>query len=147
MSEHPNKNRTIAILMNSLAGKGKAIKLLSVIENKLRNKQLKFNTFTQSWPPNFQGYTDAWLIGGDGTLNHFINRYPDIQVPVALFKGGSGNDFAWKLYGNKAVDAYIESALEGNTKKIDAGICNGKYFINGVGIGFDGEVALSLIHI
>ena len=29
----------------------------------------------------------------------------------------------------------------GKTRKIDAGICNGRIFLNCLGVGFDGEVA------
>jgi YegS/Rv2252/BmrU family lipid kinase len=144
MSALAFSNRMIGILINPLAGKGKAMKVLSLLENKLTKKQIHYKTFSLEWPQELEVFSEVWLIGGDGTLNHFINKYPDIQVPVALFKGGSGNDFAWKLYGNKSGDDYLESALRRITKGVDAGICNGRYFINGVGIGFDGEVVKAM---
>ena len=36
------------------------------------------------------------------------------------------------------IDKQINIALHGKVKKIDVGICNGKYYLNAVGIGFDG---------
>ena len=144
MSTHTFSNRMIAILINPLAGKGKAKKVLSLIENNLTEKQILFKTFSSAWPEELEIFSEVWLIGGDGTLNHFINKYPDIKVPIALFKGGSGNDFAWKLYGNKTVEDYLKGALSGICKRVDSGICNGRYFINGVGIGFDGEVVKAM---
>jgi diacylglycerol kinase (ATP) len=32
--------------------------------------------------------TEAWIVGGDGTLNYFINLYKEIAVPLVIFKGG-----------------------------------------------------------
>jgi diacylglycerol kinase family enzyme len=34
--------------------------------------------------------------------------------------------------------------LEAEPKLIDAGRCNERYFINGIGVGFEGEVAKAL---
>ncbi len=90
------------------------------------------------------GFTEVWIVGGDGTLNYFINKYPDCLIPLFIFKGGTGNDFAWKLYGNKKLDNCLQTALNASAKAIDAGICNEKFFLNGVGIGFDCEIVRSI---
>lgn len=132
--------KSIAIVYNNNAGKGKAIIIANHLEQKLERLKISFSVFENTLPENFDKYSNVWLVGGDGTLNFFINKYPEGNIPIALFKGGTGNDFAWKLYNNKTVDEYFDIALDGVPKKVDAGICNGKYFINGVGIGFDGEV-------
>jgi len=134
----------IAIVCNINAGKGKSAVILERLQQKATQLAIPYLVFTKSWPKNFEGFTSVWLIGGDGTLNYFINQHPHIHIPIALFKGGSGNDFAWKLYGNKSVDEYFEIVMKGGAGKVDIGICNNKYFINGVGIGFDGEVVKSM---
>ncbi len=136
--------RIIALVCNPKAGKGKGLLLLNKIVSVLRSGGFTFTAYSSVWPPHFIEFTEVWIIGGDGTLNFFINRYPEISLPMALFKGGSGNDFAWKLYGNKSAEDYLEMVIKGNIMKVDAGLCNGKYFINGVGIGFDGEVVRSM---
>ncbi len=132
--------KQIAITFNSKAGNGKAIAIVRQLQQKLHQLEIDCKSFSDQWPESFDQFSSVWLVGGDGTLNYFINKYPAIAIPIALFKGGSGNDFAWKLYGNKTTDEYFEIALHGAPKKTDAGICNGKYFLNGAGIGFDGEV-------
>jgi len=137
-------SKSIAILYNSRAGKGKAIRVANRISVKLSGLQYKFDAFEDVWPEDLKAYTDIWIIGGDGTLNYFINKYPDCNLPLVIFKGGTGNDFAWKLYGNRNLDDCLSIALDVLPKKIDAGICNGKYFLNGVGIGFDGEIVKSI---
>lgn len=134
----------IAIVCNSKAGNGKSAAIAGQLLQKLQQLKIDRESFSQHWPDNFDKFSAVWLVGGDGTLNYFINKYPSIAIPIALFKGGSGNDFAWKLYGNKTTNEYFEIALNGIAKKTDAGICNGKYFINGAGIGFDGEVVKAM---
>lgn len=134
----------IAIACNSKAGKGKAIVLAHCLQKKLKQLKIRHQLFTDDFPGHFDQFSAVWIVGGDGTLNYFINRYPSFRIPIALFKGGSGNDFAWKLYGNKTTDEYAEIALNEIPTKTDAGVCNGKYFINGAGIGFDGEVVKAM---
>jgi diacylglycerol kinase (ATP) len=48
------------------------------------------------------------------------------------------------LYGKTTVEKQIEHVLRSTPKPIDAGKCNERYFLNGVGIGFDGAVAKGL---
>lgn len=101
--------------------------------------------FISSWPKTFDDFTEAWIIGGDGTINWFINKYPAIQLPLALFGGGSGNDFQWMLYGDKTAEQQVDQVLQGTPQLIDAGVCNEKLFLNGVGIGFDGAIVHDLL--
>lgn len=36
---------------------------------------------------NFDGFTDVFVVGGDGTLNYFINSYPDLKYQLQSLKG------------------------------------------------------------
>src|ERR1700730_15541333 len=110
----------------------------------LSKLQLPHQVLKDDWPLDLPSCTDIWIVGGDGTLNYFINRYKNTSIPISIFKGGSGNDFAWKLVGDKTLEACFKSALDADPKPIDGGICNGRYFLNGVGIGFDGEIVKSM---
>lgn len=134
----------IAILLSAKAGKGKAIHIAEWLKRELSGLELDFDCYQDAWPQDLETYTDVWLVGGDGTLNFFINKYPNLQIPISIFKGGSGNDFAWKLFGDKTLDEQFEIATGNNLQRIDAGICNGKYFFNGIGIGFDGAVVQAM---
>ena len=144
MNNNSSHRVKIAIVCNINAGKGKSSAILEKLQQKVTYLSIPHLIFTSSWPKNFEEFTSVWLIGGDGTLNYFINQYPAVNIPIALFKGGTGNDFAWKLYGNKSIDDYFEIVMKGGGGKADVGICNGRYFINGVGIGFDGEVVKAM---
>jgi diacylglycerol kinase (ATP) len=134
----------IGIFINSTSGKGRAIKVSSIIANQLISKAIPFIIYKDDWPLHIENITEAWIVGGDGTLNYFINKYPNITIPLAIFKGGTGNDFSWKLYGNISTEEQINKVLITTPQYVDAAICNDKLFINGVGIGFDGEVLKSI---
>ena len=136
--------KNIAIVCNSLAGVNKAVLLAEKIRKELIQKQIEHSLIIENWPANFDGFTDVWIVGGDGTLNYFINQYPDIKLPLMIFKGGTGNDFHWLLFGDKTFDEQLSIALNGDSKLIDIGKCNDQYFINDVGIGFEGAVAKAL---
>jgi diacylglycerol kinase (ATP) len=130
----------IAIIVNPKAGKGKSLLLLKQLQQLLLHRTISFQSFTDEWPKLFDGFTDVWIIGGDGTLNYFVNHYPEIKLPLAIFKGGTGNDFSWKLYGNCNLNEQLEIVLSSPPQPVDAAKCNEYLFMNGVGIGFDGEV-------
>ena len=56
--------------------------------------------FDLQWPPDLQNFDEVWVMGGDGTFNYFVNKYPDCSIPIGLFQGGTGNDFHWKVFGS-----------------------------------------------
>lgn len=111
----------------------------------LKAKGVDHTLFTAYWPEVLDEFTAVWIVGGDGTLNYFINKYPDTLLPLSVFAGGSGNDFHWMLYGETTVEEQIERVLHGKPQLIDAGVCNGQLFLNGVGIGFDGAIVKDLL--
>ncbi len=135
---------TIVLLINPLAKKNKTQQIVAAINEILSKKKISFASFIEHWPAEINTFKEVWLIGGDGTLNYFLNFYKDISIPIALFKGGTGNDFAWKLYGKLSITEQINKVLTAEIKKVDAAECNGRKFINGAGIGFDGEVLKSI---
>lgn len=137
-------DRKIALIVNPLAGKGKANHVAGLIAGKLYHHAVAYTLFNTDWPAHFNDYTDAWVVGGDGTINYFINKYPGIKIPLALFKGGTGDDFACALYGDTDWKEQLDIVLNTLPKPVDAGVCNGKMFLVGAGIGFEGEILKSM---
>lgn len=78
------------------------------------------------------------LVGGDGTLNYFINAVDtdNIRNNVYLRKSGSGNDFLNDLDIHDDREVLINDFI----KDLPAVYVNGmkKKFINGIGYGIDG---------
>lgn len=104
----------------------------------------QISVFDRDWPESLAGFQEVWVMGGDGTFNYFVNRYPTCSLPIGLFKGGTGNDFYWKLFGDCSREAHLASILAGVSGRFDAGQVNDMLFLNGVGIGIEGEVLRSM---
>jgi diacylglycerol kinase (ATP) len=130
----------VAIVYNTRAGKGKARSLALKLTVILEARGILFRSFEDHWPTDYSDYSSVWIVGGDGTLNYFINHAKQPLPPLAIFKGGTGNDFATLLYGDSTTDEIVEIVLKSNPRSVDAGTCNGQLFLNMAGIGFDGEV-------
>ncbi len=86
------------------------------------------------------------VVGGDGTLAEVANGILSVQqpteVPLGLVAAGNGNDYArytLKLPHDPA--AALEVALGGEIISVDAGMVNGRYFVNSLGIGLDANIA------
>ena len=137
--------RNIAILVNPLPGQDKALAIGESLDILLNGMSFPHQVFYQEWPGQLEGFTDAWIVGGDGTLNYFINHYPETLLNLSIFPGGTGNDFHWMLYQDLDVEAQVEKILLALPRLVDAGVCNEKLFLNGIGIGFDGRIVRELI--
>jgi YegS/Rv2252/BmrU family lipid kinase len=140
-----NRGKHIALLCNPAPENRSASEAAKSIQILLSGIDIQHKVFIENWPASFDGFTEVWIVGGDGTINWFINQYPSIQLPLAVFNGGSGNDFQWMLYGDKGVEQQVDQVLQGAIRLVDGGVCNGRLFLNGVGIGFDGAVVHDLL--
>ena len=140
-----DSQKHIAIVCNPTRENEKAVSITNSIEILLSGIDIAHKVFISTWPETFSGFTEVWIIGGDGTMNWFINQYPAIQLPLALFAGGAGNDLHWMLYGNLTTELQVDRVLQSAPQSIDAGVCNEKLFLNGVGIGFDGAIVHDLL--
>lgn len=79
------------------------------------------------------------VVGGDGTLNHFINAVEDrdYPFPIYCYAAGTGNDFVNDVTGEKSDDLVM---INEYMKDLPVVCVNGKSyrFINGIGYGIDG---------
>ena len=67
--------KNIAIVCNPLAGAGRAVMLAEIIAQELTKKNIAHTLFKGAWPHHFNHFTDVFIVGGDGTLNYFVNKY------------------------------------------------------------------------
>ena len=131
----------ILILYNNNSGGGKGKKIAGRIQQILFEKDIPYTVFKDNeWPDQLIGYQSVWLIGGDGTINYFINYYPELNIPLAIFPGGTGNDYYSNIQNHENIDQLVSKYLKHEVQSFDIGICNGQKFVNTIGIGFDGEV-------
>lgn len=93
-------------------------------------------------------------VGGDGTANEVLNGlllarpYPAsaAQPAMGILPVGRGNDFAFAAGLPLDLEAACRALASGCRRRMDVGLVrggdfpNGRYFGNGVGIGFDAVV-------
>lgn len=129
------------VIYNPMAGNGKAeedAKLLQMI----LDEDLEYYDMTRI--TNYAAFLSGMekgdylvIVGGDGTLNRFINDTNNIEIAqeILYFPAGSGNDFA-REFGTEGNPIVVTQYLR-NLPSVDV---NGKHyrFINGVGFGIDG---------
>lgn len=147
-------SRRILIILNPFSGKKKAEKVCQQLTDLLSKRDLKHVVFRTAAENNSElirsesvsGYTDVIVLGGDGTLNHAVNGVRDSKVVMSLIPCGTGNDFAKNIDLGKTLSEQIETAIDGKPTPIDAGLCNDRIFLNGVGMGFDGQIVYDMLN-
>ncbi len=95
------------------------------------------------------------VAGGDGTVHEAVNGLmrAGSEAALGLIPIGSGNDFSKAVYTEPGTERlrdrdWADAAralvrrLADNTppRRIDLGRCNGRYFANGAGVGFDAMI-------
>jgi YegS/Rv2252/BmrU family lipid kinase len=82
-------------------------------------------------------------VGGDGTLNEIASALiHEKNVTIGLIPAGTGNDFIQILgFPNRFEEKHWGVLFEKKSISIDVGLCNGLPFLNGMGLGFDAQVA------
>ncbi|GAA0177678.1 diacylglycerol kinase family lipid kinase [Clostridium sediminicola] len=143
-------------IINPKAGKGKSLDLIPKIEEifesleeepiiEITQKPGHATEIVQKYVQldNYRIYS----VGGDGTLNEILNGIINTQSQLGIIPAGSGNDFIKSLIIDKNITAenILEKTIFGESKKVDVGIVNNKYFINISSIGFDADVVKSSI--
>jgi YegS/Rv2252/BmrU family lipid kinase len=134
----------IAVLVNPLSGNKLAYETGQQLQDILKMKKREYALFSNAWPKTLDGFSEAWIVGGDGTINFYLNHYKENRIPIVIFGAGTGNDFAWKLYGDMSLKKQVDYVLNAEAKNIDTGVCNEMLYVNSAGIGFDGEVLKSM---
>lgn len=90
-----------------------------------------------------QGFDYIIAVGGDGTFNEMCRPLANkTDVIIGIIPAGTGNDFIQILgfpgrFDDSDWDTFFNKEIIG----LDAGYCNGMIFLNGMGLGFDAQVA------
>jgi diacylglycerol kinase (ATP) len=87
-------------------------------------------------------------LGGDGTLSEvaraLVGSHESVFGAVAA---GTGNDFIHMLgFPDRFAEDDWQALFQARVARMDVGRCNGMYFFNGMGLGFDAAVALANYH-
>jgi diacylglycerol kinase (ATP) len=141
-----------AFIINPVAGNGFAPSLVDKLKEMIRKHELDADmaftakkghatALSKHYAEN--GYTYIIGVGGDGTLNEIAT--PLIcrkDVITGLIPGGTGNDLIQITgFPGRFEENDWEMFFKHNEIQMDVGQCNGKIFLNGMGLGFDAQVA------
>ncbi len=130
------------ILYNPLAGHGSCEKALKGVKEILKDTECTDITTISDFKQIYDKLTSddaVVLLGGDGTINKFVNSAEGYDLPcdVLYYPTGTGNDFVRDL---KDVDTSRPFSIKKYIKDLPKVTVNGNTyrFLNGIGFGIDG---------
>ena len=154
------------VIINPVSGRNKGRKLWDKIKPLLTEDGISFEFALTEYVDHASeitakaaksGIVNFLIIGGDGTANDVINGIckTDIDInlfTVAMLSAGTGNDWVRTIGKCKSINTIVNSLKQKSTFLHDVGICRyqknenlqTRYFINIVGLGFEGHVAKRL---
>ena len=149
------------VIVNPTSGRGYAERVTPQIEAGMQEHGLDFDLTRTERPWHAadiaekavkDGYDVIVAASGDGTANEAINGMMRARAAgfndtaFSILPVGTGNDMAYGLGMRGTLEESIATLAQNYRKKIDIGLVKGgdypegRYFANGVGIGFDAAV-------
>ncbi len=154
------------IIANPVAGRGAGERAISQIEQVLKEYGLDFDLVRTERPWHAAdlaqeavaaGYDSVVAVGGDGTANEVLNGLMRAKqagagpCAMGMLCVGRGNDFAYGVGIPTDLEAGCQALAQGHRRAIDVGRVvgglypEGRYFGNGIGIGFDAVVGFEAV--
>lgn len=156
------------ILVNPISGRGYAGKMIPRIEELLKSHNLDFEIVQTERPwhaaeiaedASRRGVDVIAVASGDGTANEAINGLMHARkagfnhTAMSMLPVGTGNDAAYGLGFSPDLENAVAALARDVRHRVDVGFVRGgdfpegRFFINGVGIGFDAAVGFAAVKI
>ena len=149
----------IKVILNPYAGRWLAQRSRSAIEQTLTALDIPFDLAVTSKPnaavdlarqASLDGFRGVVAAGGDGTVSEVVNGLAlaaddmgkETAGVLGVLQVGSANDMAEIAGVPTQLRAACEAIKRGNTRRLDLGMVNGRYFDNNVGAGFEAQVTI-----
>lgn len=139
----------IQFVINPSAGQGKYERIIHAIRKTLSDSNVQYDikvleykgeaTTIARQAANTHDIVVA--VGGDGTVNEVFNGLVGTQTVFGIIPAGTGNGFARELGLPLEPAKACRVLVEGNVKRMDVGMVNGRYFLGTAGIGFDAMIS------
>lgn len=145
----PDLSKT-CVIYNPTSGRGRAVR---GIERMRLNSQFRFDLFPTTRPGEAEllaeravreRYGRIVAAGGDGTVHEIANallRTENPDVTLAVWPFGSANDYAYTL-GVTGEPAQAVAIRHVDVGEIGSPGGRRRFFLNGMGIGFNGAVTV-----
>ena len=157
---------TYQFIVNPISGRGAGQKAVPLLKQSIRTLGLDAKIVVTERPWHAcelaleaaeEGNDNVIAVGGDGTANEVLNglmlwRMRGLKTPaLGVVSVGRGNDFAFGMEIPPTLEAGLQVLKDNFHKVIDVGFVKGglfpqgRYFGNGVGIGFDAVVGFEAL--
>jgi YegS/Rv2252/BmrU family lipid kinase len=153
------------VIVNPISGRGNGEQSIPLIQNLLEQHGLSYDLVRTERPGHaielaqqaaVEGYEVVVAAGGDGTANEVLNgllqaKQTGTEAAMGVLCVGRGNDFAFGAGVPPTLEAGCAALAGGRHRLIDVGwvegglVPQGRYFGNGVGIGFDAVVGFEAL--
>lgn len=148
------KRPEMCVILNPASGRGRASRRLERLRRQLNGR-------AEFLPTEHAGHAEALACaaaqegfavvaaaGGDGTVHEVANgllRAANPEVALAVIPIGSANDYACSL--DQSADAWLRRDAVTTERCVDIGLVRSacgrqRWFINGLGLGFNGAVTM-----
>ena len=135
-------------MLNPSAGKGRAAGLREVVSRFLEGRGVRPVWHLTEGPGHaggivggLPGEVSVVAVGGDGTVHEVAEACVGTRRVMGILPAGSGNDYVKALGVGTNLRWALEILVGGKVHVVDTAEVNGIPFNNGLGIGFDAEVA------
>ena len=156
------------VIVNPVSGRGFGGKSIPKLKQLFTQAERSYTLLTTEYPGHAttltqqaisSGYDIVVAVGGDGTANEVLNGLMSVDqnkrktITMGVIAIGRGNDFAYGMGIPSGLEAGSEILFRGNRRSIDVGFVrggdfpDGRYFGNGLGIGFDAVVGFEALKI
>jgi len=141
-----------AFIVNPIAGNGDGERIIPELKENMKQYDIRGDLLLTERPGHAaelasqcaeKGYRYIIAVGGDGTMNEVGRALLEKEdIVTGIVPAGTGNDFVQILgYPDRFTDAHWKTLFQAHVTQMDYGTCNGIPFLNGMGLGFDAEVA------
>lgn len=149
---------SVLLIVNPVSGRGFAGRSLPELEAKMKECKFDYKLVLTERPWHAadlaeqgarDGYETVIVASGDGTANEVLNGLMRAKkagfdkTAMGQIAVGTGNDFAFGMGIPGGIDEGCKILAENYRRRMDVGIVRGgdypegRYFGNGVGVGFD----------
>ena len=144
----------LPVIFNPVADRGRAASRKEKLEEELEKLGLKPIFFLTTRPGEAmeiarelvrKGVGIVAAAGGDGTLNEVAQALVGTKTALGIIPLGSGNDFLRSLVGEVDFPKALWRLREGKPTPVDVGEANGRFYLNSLGMGLDGQIAEDFI--
>lgn len=142
-------------IFNTHSGRGQSKKRINYINDYCEAKGLNFDIKLTEYSNHAfkiavdsvkQGIEKVISVGGDGTSHEIANALINSDTAMGIVACGSGNDFPKSVNIPLNLDESLDTILDSHIRRVDVGVLNDRYFINGIGFGMDGAVSHRFSH-